>query len=269
MSLAEKEIYRFGHFTLDLTERVLSCEGTPVSLTPKAFDTLLCLVRHHGHILTKDELLKQVWPDTFVEEVNLAVNISVIRKALGENPQDCRYIATVPGRGYRFVAEVSDFVTHNGSGSLAVTSAPPVSALSDEEQAVGSVEAADAKEVDVAVFTYPKPLVAVPSAVVILFLIAAAFGGYFWNRHDSAAPSASAMTSIAVLPFTDLSPSRDQEYFSDGLAEELINDLTKVSGLKVVGRSSSFQFKGRNEDLRSVGRKLGVANVLEGSIQRE
>jgi len=103
MSLADKEIYRFGHFILDPTERVLWCEGMPVSLTPKAFDTLFCLVRNHGHIITKDELLKQVWPDTFVEEVNLAVNISAIRKALGENPQDCRYIATVPGRGYRFV----------------------------------------------------------------------------------------------------------------------------------------------------------------------
>src|SRR6516162_11916243 len=76
MSLAEKEIYRFGHFTLDLTERVLSCQGIPVSLTPKAFDTLLCLVRNHGHMLTKDELLNQVWPDTFVEEVNLAVTVS-------------------------------------------------------------------------------------------------------------------------------------------------------------------------------------------------
>jgi len=269
MSLAEKEIYTFGHFTLDLTERVLSCEGMPVSLTPKAFDTLLCLVRNHGHVLTKDELLKQVWPDTFVEEVNLAVNISVIRKSLGENPQDCLYIATVPGRGYRFVAEVSNVVTHNGNGTLAVTSAVPVSVSPGGEQEVGSIEAGGANKADVPVFTYPKPPVAVPSAVTILFLIAAAFGGYLWNPHDSATPSASAMTSIAVLPFTDLSPGRDQEYFSDGLAEELINDLTKVSGLKVVGRSSSFQFKGRNEDLRSVGRKLGVANVLEGSIQRE
>jgi len=161
MSLAEKEIYRFGHFTLDLTERVLSCEGMPVSLTPKTFDTLLCLVRNHGHVLTKDELLKQVWPDTFVEEVNLAVNISVIRKALGENPQDCRYIATVPGRGYRFVAEVSDFVTHNGYGSLAVTSAPPVSVLPGGEPEVGSVEAGGANKAEVAVFTYPKPPVAV------------------------------------------------------------------------------------------------------------
>src|SRR3974377_2367561 len=102
MSLAEQEIYRFGHFTLDLTERVLSCEGMPVSSCPKAFDTVLCLVRNHGHVLTKDELLKQVWPDTFVEEVNLAVNISTLRKILGENSQEARYIATISGRGYKF-----------------------------------------------------------------------------------------------------------------------------------------------------------------------
>ncbi|HTF70755.1 MAG TPA: hypothetical protein VK638_49600 [Edaphobacter sp.] len=75
--------------------------------------------------------------------------------------------------------------------------------------------------------------------------------------------------SIAVLPFEDMSPSKDEEYFSDGLAEQLINDLAKVSGLEVVGRSSAFQFKGKNEDLRDVGRKLGVANVLEGSVRRE
>jgi len=81
-------------------------------------------------------------------------------------------------------------------------------------------------------------------------------------------PVASA-ASIAVLPFSDMSPAQDQEYFSDGLSEQLINDLAKVSGLKVIARSSAFQFKRKNEDLREVGRKLGVANVLEGSVRRE
>ena len=106
MPLVEKDIYGFDRFVLNPVERVLSYDGTSVPLTPKAFDTLICLVRNQGHMVTKDELLRQVWPDTFVEEVNLAVNISVIRKALGESPQECRFIATVPGRGYRFVAEV-------------------------------------------------------------------------------------------------------------------------------------------------------------------
>src|SRR6516164_5023788 len=107
MPLVDKEIYGFDRFVLDPVERVLSCDRSPVSLTPKAFDTLICLVRNQGHMVTKDELLRQVWPDTFVEEINLAVNISTIRKALGENPQDWRFIATVPGRGYRFIAQVA------------------------------------------------------------------------------------------------------------------------------------------------------------------
>lgn len=125
MSLIDGEIYEFGCFLLDPTERILSCDGTTVSLTPKAFETLLCLVRDQGRMLTKDDLLKQIWPDTFVEEVNLAVNISTIRKALGENPQDCRFIATVPGRGYRFVAEVRRVANqHENNGNAATQSHP-------------------------------------------------------------------------------------------------------------------------------------------------
>ena len=125
MSLMEKEIYEFGPFLLDPTERILSCDGTIVSLTPKAFETLLCLVRNQGRVLTKDELLKQIWPDTFVEEVNLAVNISAIRKALGENPQDCRFILTVPGRGYRFIAEVRTVVNQAENQEKALTQNHP------------------------------------------------------------------------------------------------------------------------------------------------
>jgi eukaryotic-like serine/threonine-protein kinase len=125
MSLMEKEIYEFGPFLLDPTERILSCDGAIVSLTPKAFETLLCLVRNQGRVLTKDELLKQIWPDTFVEEVNLAVNISTIRKALGENPQDCRFIATVPGRGYRFIAEVRTVANQAESNEKALSQNHP------------------------------------------------------------------------------------------------------------------------------------------------
>jgi DNA-binding winged helix-turn-helix (wHTH) protein len=101
------EIFEFEGFILDGVERTLTRNGTLLALTPKAFDTLLYLVRNPGRMLSKDELIKEVWPDTFVEEVNLAVNISTLRKVLGEDPQDRRFIATVSGRGYRFVAPVS------------------------------------------------------------------------------------------------------------------------------------------------------------------
>jgi eukaryotic-like serine/threonine-protein kinase len=107
---------------LDPAERVVfRVMGTPLSLTPKVFDTLVCLVRNHGRLLTKDELLKGVWPDTFVEEVNLAVNVSTLRKMLGEGPQDGRYIVTVPGRGYRFVAAVQKVTNEKGSERSAIS----------------------------------------------------------------------------------------------------------------------------------------------------
>jgi len=104
MSLITQEIYEFGPYSLDAVERVIWRDGSPLSLTPKAFDTLLILVRNHGRVLTKDELLQQIWPDTFVEEVNLAVNISTLRKALSDSTGGREYIETVPRRGYPGVA---------------------------------------------------------------------------------------------------------------------------------------------------------------------
>ena len=103
----------------------------------------------------------------------------------------------------------------------------------------------------------------------LLLLLLAGVGGYLWRSRARLHTSGVNAASIAVLPFADMSPGKDQEYFSDGLAEELTNDLAKVPGLKVTGRSSAFQFKGRNEDLRTVGQKLNVANVLEGSVRRD
>src|SRR5215469_14776568 len=120
MSLTEKEMYEFGPFSLDPAERIISRDGTPLPLTPKAFDTLVCLVRNRGRLLTKDEPLKEIWPDTFVEEVSLPVNISTLRKTLGESPQNAKYIATVPGRGYRFVGEVQKLPSGNEDQQITI-----------------------------------------------------------------------------------------------------------------------------------------------------
>lgn len=106
-------------------------------------------------------------------------------------------------------------------------------------------------------------------AIIAAILSGLAIAGYFRFSRPRVNSTPSANSSIAVLPFADISPTRDQEYFSDGITEQLISELAKVPGLKVVGRSSAFQFKGKNEDLREIGRKLDVANVLEGSVRRE
>ena len=101
-----KELYEFGLFRVDPQKEVLLRAGQPVALTPKTFQILLVLMRHHKEVVTKDDLMKAVWPDTFVEEANLSRNIFLLRKALGESPPDQRYIITVPGRGYRFAEDV-------------------------------------------------------------------------------------------------------------------------------------------------------------------
>src|SRR5499433_868182 len=117
MSLQTKHIYEFGPFRLDAAEHLLLRNGEAVPLTPKAFDLLFALVERHGRLLEKEELLKKVWPDTFVEEANLASNISQLRKALGDGENGQRYIETAPKRGYRFVAGVTCLNGEEQAGS--------------------------------------------------------------------------------------------------------------------------------------------------------
>src|ERR1700758_3434866 len=108
MVTSSKHFYEFGAFQADVNRRLLLRDGKIVSLTPKAFDTLLVLIEHRGDLLEKDQLMEKVWPDTIVEENNLSQNISALRRALGENRTAHQFIVTVPGKGYRFVAEVTE-----------------------------------------------------------------------------------------------------------------------------------------------------------------
>src|SRR5713226_730669 len=110
MTNGQKHLYEFGQFRVDSGERVLLRSGEVVPLPPRVFDTLLLLVRNSGRALEKDVLMKELWPDTFVEEVNLAQHISLLRKALGESPTQPQFIETIPRRGYRFLANVSEIV---------------------------------------------------------------------------------------------------------------------------------------------------------------
>src|SRR5713226_7059744 len=108
MSLTVKQFYRFGDFMVDTGQKVLLRQGTITPLTPKVFDTLLVLVENSGRIVKKEELMNQLWPDSFVEEANLTFNIQQLRKSLGDNARKPQYIETVPRRGYRFIANVEE-----------------------------------------------------------------------------------------------------------------------------------------------------------------
>src|SRR6267142_3461585 len=115
MNAPPGHVYEFGDFHLDAAKRLLWRGGAPVPLTPRVFETLLYMVEHHDAVLDKEELMEAVWPDSIVEENNLAQNISILRRVFGETPGSHHYIVTVPGRGYRFVADVRLRAAHEGS----------------------------------------------------------------------------------------------------------------------------------------------------------
>jgi TolB-like protein/DNA-binding winged helix-turn-helix (wHTH) protein/Flp pilus assembly protein TadD len=227
-----------------------------VQIAPKAYDVLRYLVENPGRVVTPDELLEALWPETYVNPEILRKYILDIRKILGDRRDKPVFIETVTKRGYRFIASIVE------ESDAELSKVPKPGARQEE---IGP-EAGLAERKSHSGKSWLRALAMIP---VLAVITAAAIGGHFWFAGGKASAPSLKDTSIAVLPFTDMSPGRDQEYFSDGLTEELINDLAKVPGLKVVARSSAFQFKGKNEDLRRVGKKLGVANVLEGSIRRE
>jgi TolB-like protein/DNA-binding winged helix-turn-helix (wHTH) protein len=252
----------FKSFCLDTANHLLWRDGDRVPLAPKGFDVLAYLVEHAGRVVTQDEILEALWSETYVNPEVLRKYILEIRKALGDRPDNPEFIETLPKRGYLFVAPVID-------ESTAEPPDVPTSHATEEhatEEKVGPATAFSEGEGSSGKHGLWKFAI-IPVLVVVA--AAAIAGQHFLVARNRAAALSLKNTSIVVLPFADISAAKDQEYFSDGLAEQLINDLAKVSGLKVIGRSSAFQFKGKNEDPRDVGRKLGVANVLEGSVRRD
>jgi len=245
----------FQSFRLDAADQCLWRGQERMSIPPKAFDVLRYLVENPVRLVTQDELLQKLWPETYVNPEAIRKYILDIRKILGERPDKPEFIETVTKRGYRFIAPVTDEPATPESDSATHAEPTPQTApskLTEWRQRFRT--------------HYFQMIVIIPILAVVAV---AATAGHFWFTPKKATLPPLTANSIAVLPFADVSPGKDQEYFSDGLSEQLIHKLAKVSGLKVVGRSSAFAFKGKNEDLRNVGRKLGVAHVLEGSVRRE
>ena len=233
MSVQEKHLYQFGPFCLDRVKRRLAREGELVKLNPKAFETLLVLVEQRGKTIEKDELLNKVWRDTVVEENNLNQSITALRKSLGDSREKSEYIATVPGVGYRFVAEVR------------VVEAPA---------------GVPAKRI----YTDWRPMVRYGLLLVVVLVVAVV--GYAWfKRKEAPAP---AVSSIMVLPLENLSGDPGQEYFADGVTDALIGDLAKLPGVHVISRTSSMHYKGTKKSLPEIAREIKVDAIVEGSVQR-
>jgi TolB-like protein len=198
---AAGEEVAFGDFRLDLERRTLTRDGATVLLKGRPLDVLCVLAEARGETVSKDTLLARVWPNTVVEENNLQVHISALRRVLDQGSAQT-HLVTVPGRGYRLIGM---------TGRRRDDHTP---------------------------------------------------------RQGAAVPAIPDKPSIAVLPFTNISGDPEQEYFADGMVEDIITALSRVRWLFVIARNSSFVYKGRTVDIKQVGAELGVRYVLEGSVRK-
>ena len=261
------QIYEFGDFRLDAEERLLWRADAEVPLTPRVFDTLLYLVEHHDTVLDKERLMEAVWPDSIVEENNLTQNISTLRRVFGETPGSRQYIATVPGRGYRFVAKIKTREADARPQPLGIPEVA-ISRAAEKTEHVASVALPERRR------SLRAALLA--TAAVLALSVAALF---FWRDRTQKPPEAPAGTqsakillpekSIAVLPFANLSADQENAFFTEGVQDDILTALAKFADLKVISRTSVASYvAGPNRNLREIGQELGVANVLEGSVRR-
>jgi TolB-like protein/DNA-binding winged helix-turn-helix (wHTH) protein/Tfp pilus assembly protein PilF len=248
MPNAPRAAYEFGRFTLISTEKRLLCDGKVVPLAPKVFDTLLLLVENHGRLVQKDELLKALWPDTVVEEVGLAHNVSQLRKVLGDPADDPKFIETLPKRGYRFIAAVR--------------------ALDEPAARQASLPANGVASSAVQRAAWSRPAI-VATVAAVLGLVAATSAYLYWPRAGQRVAGAPLeIHSLVVLPLENLSGDKEQQYFADGITDALTTDLAQVGSLRVISRTSAMQFKGSRQTLPQIGHELKVDAVVEGTVAR-
>lgn len=266
-------------------------DGTVIALTSRAFDLLLMLVEHGNEVVSKDDLIKTVWPDTIVVEANLSQQISMVRKALSASaPQDHRYIVTHPGRGYSFAEPVS-IVSQVSKEALRKENAPVVA---DTEKWQAGVDAAPSIREPSTADTGRTPMTdstsSLPSAdsgrigrswravaaLVAVILTVTAIALAILRTQDAKQRGVATdvnpkRTMLAILPFQNLSNDPSQEFLSDGLTEETIADLGELSPerLGVIARTSAMTYKHSNKTVAEIGRELSADYLLESSVRRE
>jgi TolB-like protein/DNA-binding winged helix-turn-helix (wHTH) protein len=224
--------FLFGECTLDADTRELRRSGRVVHLEPQVFDVLVHLINRRDHVVSKDELVAKVWHGRIVSDSTLSSRITAARQAIGDNGEQQSFIRTIARRGFRFVGDLRDAPSTPGADASMPAPAPAI----DRQQPIdGAHPHAD----DKGRRSPSPPELALPDK-----------------------------PSIAVLAFQNMSGDIEQEFFADGIAEEIVTALSKSHWLFVIARNSSFTYKGKSVDVRQVGRELGVRYVLEGSVRK-
>jgi DNA-binding winged helix-turn-helix (wHTH) protein/TolB-like protein/Tfp pilus assembly protein PilF len=296
--MPENQFYEFGPFVLDTVQHLLLKQQEPVTLTPKTYDALLVLVRNSGRMLSKEELMGALWPDSFVEESNLTQQVSTIRKALGESPGEDRYIVTVPGRGYRFAAQVKawsqekvpaivnrsqpELVEENGKEG----SRPSKEAGSSDKvlrmesrSPTGLPPAPDLLQVpSVAELPEPASLRSQPEtehrtriamAVLVGLVIALAVGYAKYRKPPIAGSTWTGPRSLAILPFQNLRPDPDSDFLGFSLADAVITKLDYVRSLTVRPSTAVQKYRNQVVDIPKIAADLNVDTLLTGTFIRD
>jgi TolB-like protein/DNA-binding winged helix-turn-helix (wHTH) protein len=305
--MPEAARYRFGPFLLEPALWRLLRDSEEIALPRKAFDILVLLVRARDRVLTKQELLDAIWADTAVTENTLTQRIREIREALEDDAQEPRYVRTVSRVGYRFVGDVTEepsaTLLHKPVGGEPSTSAsrqvdtvqtargfppvghgavvdPPNEIIAVERSLSGPPVEADTSSPGSGAPGSVRPTVARSvlerpqrSAVYAAAVAIVALGGVaVWFATTRPSPAAvdghRRIESIAVLPLENLSNDPDQDYFADGMTDQLITELARRSALRVISRTSALQYKGSTRSVREIGSELNVDAVVEGSVLR-
>jgi TolB-like protein/DNA-binding winged helix-turn-helix (wHTH) protein/uncharacterized membrane protein len=254
-------IFRFGPFVLDTSARELSRDGLRIKLRGQPYLILEILLTRAGEVMKRDELRQKIWPrDTFVDfEHGLNNSIKKLRHTLCDSARDPRYIETIPRLGYRLIVPVERLDKHaSPECAIELATAPPV-CTNTSRTAIQSLRAG-------------PPLIRLIAGLLAVILatplVLLRLPTLYRTASARTVPSARGFRSIAVLPLENLSNDPAQEYFADGMTEELIVALAQLGRLRVISRSSVMPYKGRNETVQQIGQELGVEALVEGTVER-
>ena len=284
-------IFRFDDWTLNLQSGELDRGGVRTRLQEHPLQVLASLLENAGQVVSREQLIAKLWPDTVVDfDTGLNTAVRKLRAALGDTADTPTYIETIPRRGYRFIGTVhADEAPVNVSAPRASSPAASVEAPSARGPTTTAPTAAPGPATAVGVASAggaAAPPVVAASATAhtrgsrflwsSLAAVAVVIGLVAWMVHSGTlrqpAPANTTFTppphSVAVLPFVNMSGDATQEYFSDGLSEELLNALSRIDELQVAAQTSSFHFKGKSADLNTIAHELNVSTVLEGSVRK-
>lgn len=271
MPMRMKHFYEFGEFRLDEEKHRLLRDGEPLHLSPKSFEALVVLVKNAGTLLEREALLQAVWPDTFVEDANLTVAISNLRKTLGQHGESAEYIETIPRVGYRFVADVRE--AYEEPKALIIEKHTQSRTVIEEEflPDPGKPAEAAARSRTIALPVHRnRRYVLSALAVVVAITLASAFYLRHGNERTAAAGHlGSGIKSIAVLPPRSLSNQLQNDSLTLGIADALITRLGAVGKIAVRPSSSIARYAGTLDDPLKIGQALGVDAVLDGTLQHE